>query len=133
MKRLKLVKYKKKGVRRGSGRGRKKYDKTVFLKCKECGKYFEIPDYNKTVRKFCSRTCGSRYNSFRRRTHTVKNANCLLCGEEFTYKSFPYKKQQRFCSTDCCNRFHRVKACEENRRKLYEQVERDYNELMRYV
>ena len=38
MKRLKLVKYKKKGVRRGSGRGRKKYDKTVFLKCKECGK-----------------------------------------------------------------------------------------------
>ena len=104
--------------------------KTVFLKCQECGKYYEVPYYDKNKRKYCSRTCGSRAFNRTRKIYTLKTVNCLCCGDEFTFKSYPTKKDQRFCCTDCANKFNRAREYEERRAKLMEEIERDYNELM---
>lgn len=109
---------------------RKNQHKKVFLKCKECGRYFEVPHYDKNKRKFCSRTCSSRNYNRTRKKHTVVTKACLYCGEEFTCKSFPNKKEQRFCSTDCCNRYNRKKDYERRFEEKYKEVERDFNELM---
>ena len=50
--------------------------KTVMLKCQECGKFFEVPHYDKDKRKFCSRTCGSRNQNRKRMTRRIVTKNC---------------------------------------------------------
>lgn len=107
--------------------------KTIFMKCQECGIYFETPSYMKGKRKYCSRTCGSRAYNRTRKIHTIKTEKCLLCGDEFTFKSFPNKKDQRFCCVDCANRYNRSKDYEKRYEEKIKEVERDYEELMRNV
>ena len=103
---------------------------TIFLKCQECGVYYEVPSYMEGKRKYCSRTCGSRAFNRTRKIYTLKTVNCLCCGDEFTFKSYPTRKDKRFCCTDCANKFNRAREYEERRAKLMEEIERDYNELM---
>lgn len=101
--------------------------KNVFLKCQHCGTFYEVPHFMKNRRKYCSRTCGSRAFNKTRQIYTVKTDSCLLCGDEFTFKSYPRKKDQRFCSTDCCNIYHRrIKRNED----IIKKAEEDFNELV---
>ena len=117
-------------LRRPVKRERTNSQRNVFLKCKYCGTFYEVSSFWIGKRKYCSRTCGSRAFNSTRKIFVEKTKNCLLCNDEFTFKSYPRKKDKRFCSTDCCNIYHRrVKRNEE----IIKKAEEDFNELMRYV
>lgn len=98
----------------------------VTLICQECGKEYEAFPYEAKTRKFCSRTCSSRNYHKTTIIYELKTKKCLHCGEEFTFKSYKRKKDQRFCSTDCCNKWN---WNEKNKNKLKE-IEREYNEFV---
>ena len=100
--------------------------KTVMLKCQECGKYFEVPHYDKDKRKFCSRTCGSRNQNRKRMTRRIVTKNCEYCGEEFTRTVARTKKDPRYCCTDCANKNREILK----RERLIKQMESEFNELM---
>lgn len=85
---------------------RKKEHKLI---CLECSKEFYVDNYHKDKRKFCSRTCSSKYyhKSIKIERGTRK---CLECGKEF--EVITTQQNQKFCSHSCSGKFNRRKYLE---------------------
>lgn len=108
--------------RQGYHQKKKRRIKRVTLICQECGEEYEAYPYEEKTRKFCSRTCSSRNYNRTRIIYTIKEKKCEHCGEMFLIKSFPNKKEQRYCCCDCANK-DRAKLKNE---KIYQGVENEY-------
>lgn len=100
--------------------------KRVTLICQECGEEYEVYPYEENIRKFCSRTCGSRNFNRTRKTSRIVTKNCEYCGEEFTRVVRKSKKDPKYCCTDCANR-HRVILKAE---REFKEVENGLNEQL---
>lgn len=75
--------------------------------CKECGMEYEVFNYEKDKRIYCSRTCASRNFNRKRNISRIVSKNCLYCNEHFTRKVHNNKPDPKYCCTDCANK-HRV-------------------------
>lgn len=101
----------------------------ITLICQECGEEYEVYPYEKDKRKYCSRTCASRNFNRTRTTKRVVTKECGYCGEEFTRVVQKSRPEPKYCCTDCANR-HRVVL---QRKREFEEVERELNEQLCYV
>lgn len=108
---------------------KKNRTRPITLMCKECGEEFNVCNYEKDTRKFCSRTCASR--NYHRTTivHTVKETACEYCGDKFTQKSYPRKPDKRYCCSDCANKHREILK----REREIAQLEKDFQEVVNEV
>jgi len=82
------------------GYGENKINTTEKVICGECGEEFigKIKD----KRKFCSQSCGAKFNNkkYPKRNPKTKEKNCLNCNTELKHQ------QHRFCSHNCSTTYH---------------------------
>ena len=121
----------------GNERANKKYGKLKLfdVKCKNCGKVFQVKEREKLFPKkehyFCSRTCANRRNitdeikekirisllitnNEKKKNNEkiiwkhidIKTYKCKNCGKYFVYK----KKKQIFCSRSCNTIYHNMNS-----------------------
>ena len=79
----------------------------IIKVCKECNEEFEVNNYEKDRRIYCSRTCASRNFNRKRDISRIITKKCGYCGEEFTRKVHNSRPDPKYCCTDCANR-HRI-------------------------
>lgn len=93
------------------------------VKCKECGKLFEVPKYETKSRKFCSHKC--YHINKKKHAPTGENnifwkgglitKNCEVCGKGFKVKRYLHERGQgRFCSMKCRGISMKGKNCGES-------------------
>ena len=72
----------------------------VYVQCEYCGKtvYKTLSQYNKREHHFCSNKCQALF----RREQVFEYRRCEICGELFYVSR---KSTQRFCSTQCQNKW----------------------------
>jgi hypothetical protein len=85
--------------------GRPKKSADVACKCRVCGKEWTVPEWNKTQRDFCSRTCvyKSKVGVPRNDLRAKATFNlCPVCGKEFQVGGTGRPKyKQKYCSGEC--------------------------------
>jgi endogenous inhibitor of DNA gyrase (YacG/DUF329 family)/very-short-patch-repair endonuclease len=69
--------------------------KVAKVVCVNCGKEFEVKNYERSERKFCSHQC---YWEYKKKQVKVV---CQYCGKEFTVHEARAKKGAKFCSKEC--------------------------------
>jgi hypothetical protein len=72
-------------------------DQGASIICETCGKLVHRTPSKAAIGRFCSLACRDKHPDFLRLPDRV----CGICGITFT----PIKKDQRFCSHDCCTTF----------------------------
>ena len=92
----------------GYKKKKKNRNKPITLICKECGKEYNVYNYAKDSRKFCSVTCSSKNYNRTRTVHKVIETECLHCGDKFTQKSYPNKPDKKYCCSDCANKHREI-------------------------
>ena len=92
----------------GRKKNKKNRSKPITLICNECGKEYNVYNYQRDTRKFCSRECSSRNYNRTRTIYTLKEKECLYCGDKFTTKSYPRKPDIKYCCSDCANKHREI-------------------------
>jgi very-short-patch-repair endonuclease len=94
------------------------------MKCETCGREFEVRDYEKGKRRFCSYQC---YWEYRKRRVVLI---CLWCGKKFeTLPSEIRKGGGKFCCREC---FEKYRQSEGYRRKISKVVREMYEQNLAY-
>lgn len=77
----------------------------VDIKCKNCGKSFEVPGSRESIARFCGVRCSEEWfknNGYPLQKEKVQ-ITCAECGRVFGVQ--PYRSDARFCSSKCCGRW----------------------------
>jgi hypothetical protein len=65
------------------------------VKCKQCGKHFEVKNWTAGLAKFCSYKCSNKGRTTKK--SVKKTRTCIGCGADY----LPTNWNQKWCSRDC--------------------------------